>query len=82
MLNNALEGILPKTSSDTPNAIDIDSITGVLSEREKVTESLNDNLSTIERAYIVSKIAMRNQRDAQLKNEVVNIHSSILQFYN
>jgi len=81
VLNNALEGILPTTSSDTPNAIDIDSITGVLSEREKVTESLNDNLSTIERAYIVSKIAMRNQRDVQLKNEVVNIHSSILQFY-
>lgn len=81
MLNNALEGILPRTSSDTPNAIDMDSITDVLSEREKVTESLNDNLTSIERAYIVSKIAARNQRDAQIKNEVVNIHSNILQSY-
>ncbi|XP_071128331.1 uncharacterized protein [Mytilus edulis] len=61
VLNNALEAILPKTSVDTPTILDIYTIMSDISSRQELSEPNNADLTSVERAFIASKIAMKNE---------------------
>ena len=74
VLNNVLEGILPKTSIETPNEIDLYSVEEFLSSSRhfgnESKEESND-LTSMERAFIASRIAEQNKLEAELRNDKV-----------
>ncbi|CAC5388020.1 PKD1L2 [Mytilus coruscus] len=78
VLNNALEAILPKTSVDTPTTLDIYTIMSDISSRQELSEPNDADLTPAERAFIASQIAMKNELDAELKNDVVKNEVQIL----
>ncbi|CAG2184580.1 Aldehyde dehydrogenase family 3 member B3,Aldehyde dehydrogenase,Aldehyde dehydrogenase family 3 member B2,Fatty aldehyde dehydrogenase,Aldehyde dehydrogenase family 3 member B1,Putative aldehyde dehydrogenase YwdH,Aldehyde dehydrogenase, dimeric NADP-preferring,Aldehyde dehydrogenase family 3 comG,4,4'-diaponeurosporen-aldehyde dehydrogenase,Aldehyde dehydrogenase family 3 member H1,Aldehyde dehydrogenase family 3 member I1, chloroplastic,Aldehyde dehydrogenase family 3 member F1 [Mytilus edulis] len=67
VLNNALEAILPKTSVDTPTILDIYTIMSDISSRQELSEPNNADLTSVERAFIASQIAMKNELEADIK---------------
>ena len=73
MLNNALEGLLFTTSAETPSQLDIYSIHETLKDRKEVTNTTNmADLSEMEKAYIASQIAARNELDEEIQKDVVS----------
>ncbi|XP_052068761.1 uncharacterized protein LOC127708011 isoform X2 [Mytilus californianus] len=78
VLNNALEAILPKTSVDTPITLDIYTILSDISSRQELSEPNKADLTPAERAFIASQIAMKNELDADIKNDVVKNEVQIL----
>ncbi|CAC5383759.1 PKD1L2 [Mytilus coruscus] len=78
VLNNALEAILPKTSVDTPTTLDIYTIMSDISSRQELSEPNNADLTPAERAFIASQIAMKNELDADIKNDDVKNEIQVL----
>ncbi|CAC5416734.1 PKD1L2 [Mytilus coruscus] len=78
VLNNALEAILPKTSVETPTTLDIYTIMSDISSRQELSEPNDADLTPTERAFIASQIAMKNELDADMKNDVVKNEVQIL----
>ncbi|CAG2251684.1 unnamed protein product [Mytilus edulis] len=78
VLNNALEAILPKTSVETPAALDIYTIMSDISSRQELSEPNDADLTPAERAFIALQIAMKNELDADIKNDVVKNEVQIL----
>ncbi|XP_071131885.1 uncharacterized protein [Mytilus edulis] len=78
VLNNALEAILPKTSVETPATLDIYTIMSDISSRQELSEPNDADLTPAERAFIASQIAMKNELDADIKNDVVKNEVQIL----
>ncbi|XP_076076045.1 uncharacterized protein LOC143046870 [Mytilus galloprovincialis] len=78
VLNNALEAILPKTSVETPATLDIYTIMSDISSRQELSEPNEADLTPAERAFIASQIAMKNELDADIKNDVVKNEVQIL----
>ena len=73
VLNNALEAILPKSSVDTPEQLDIYTVMNVISDRQTFSEPNDADLTPAEKAFIASQIGMKNKLEAQIKNDVVGI---------
>lgn len=74
VLNNVLEGILPKTSIHTPNEIDLYSMEEFLSSSQQFGDESkegNNDLTSMERAFIASRIAEQNKIEAEMKNDKV-----------
>jgi len=74
VLNNVLEGILPKTSIQTPNEIDLYSMEEFLSSSrhfDDKSKEKNNDLTFLERAFIASRIAEQNKLEAELTNDKV-----------
>ncbi|CAG2212910.1 PKD1L2 [Mytilus edulis] len=78
VINNALEAILPKTSVDTPASLDIYTIMTDISSRQELSEPNDADLTPAERAFIASQIAMKNELDADMKNDVVKNEVQVL----
>ncbi|CAC5393778.1 PKD1L2 [Mytilus coruscus] len=78
VLNNALEAILPKTSVETPSQLDIYTIMSDISNRQEFGEPNDADLTPAERAFIASQIAMKNELDAEIENDVVQNEISVL----
>ncbi|XP_076075594.1 uncharacterized protein LOC143046351 [Mytilus galloprovincialis] len=78
VLNNALEAILPKTSVDTPTTLDIHTIMSDISSRQELSEPNNADLTSVERAFIASQIAMKNELEADIKNDDVQNEFQVL----
>ena len=74
MLNNILEGVLPKTSIETPSHVDIYSMANFLAVRQHLNHESHQeiiDLTPLERAFIAARIAEQNRLDVELKNDIV-----------
>ncbi|XP_076075372.1 polycystin-1-like protein 2 isoform X3 [Mytilus galloprovincialis] len=78
VLNNALEAILPKTAADTPSQLDIYTIMSDISSRQEFAEPNDADLTPAERAFIASQIALKNELDAEIGNDVVKTEITVL----
>jgi len=74
VLNNILEGLVPKTSIETPSHVDIYNMAEFLAVSQHLNnESHQENidLTPLERAFIAARIAEQNKLEAELKNDIV-----------
>ena len=69
-----MEGILPNSSYETPCHLDIYNIHEVLADRQTFVEPTDADLTNMERAYIASQIASKNELDQELQNNLVCIN--------
>jgi hypothetical protein len=58
---------------ETPTQLDMYSIMDVLSDREKISQPTESDLTPAERAFIASEIAKKNELEAEIRDDVVCI---------
>ena len=58
---------------ETPTQLDMYSIMDVLSDREKISQPIESDLTPVERAFIASEIAKKNELETEIRNDVVCI---------